>query len=451
MRPVIVFASLLVVTLPARAGLDPSDIFLVVNRTESKSREVAEHYCRLRKVPAANIIEIDVPARDEITRADFDARIATPLRTALTPHRGRLKVILTTFGVPLRVGPMATTEDEMKQLVGVRADMAEKRKKLEIERRTVSLIEEEFKLQNRPLPADDLADHRKEINELQKLIRELEDAERRLTHAESEAAVDSELMQLWWPDYPKARWVLNPFYWQMSPDTRRRFPPTVMTCRIDGPTPEIAMRIVTDAVWAEEHGLKGRIYVDARGIKYDPPGDPSGTGYGGYDESMREMARLLENDGKMQVTVNDDQSLFPPNSCPDCSLYCGWYSLKNFIPSCKFNRGAIAWHLASFEMVSLRNHEGQWCGNLLREGACVTLGPVAEPYTVGFPKPAEFFGAIVTGEATLVECYARSLPLSSWMMCLVGDPLYNPYRNDKRVSPSQLFASPKGSKFFGGS
>ena len=32
----------------------------------------------------------------------------------------------------------------------------------------------------------------------------------------------------------------------------------------------------------------------------------------------------------------------------------------------------------------------------------------AEPYTVGFPKPAEFFGFLATGEYTLVECYART-------------------------------------------
>jgi hypothetical protein len=78
----------------------------------------------------------------------------------------------------------------------------------------------------------------------------------------------------------------------------------------------------------------------------------------------------------------------------------------------------------------------------------VTLGPVAEPYTVAFPKPAEFFGLLATGEFPLVECYARTLPISSWMMCLVGDPLYNPYKAVKPIKANQLFVSPKGSRFF---
>src|SRR5262245_17006741 len=144
---------------------------------------------------------------------------------------------------------------------------------------------------------------------------------------------------------------------------KRGFPPVVMTCRVDGPNADIAMRLVTDAVWAEEHGLKGRVYVDARGIPYDAASDVAGTNYGGYDESMREMARLLKDEAKMDVKLEDTPALFEKNACPDTALYCGWYSVGHFISSCKLNRGAVAWHLASFEMQSLRNPQGQWCGN----------------------------------------------------------------------------------------
>ena len=60
---------------------------------------------------------------------------------------------------------------------------------------------------------------------------------------------------------------------------------------------DIAKRLVDDAIAAEKNGLKGRVVIDARGIKYDPKSDPSGTGYGGYDESMREAAARLEKAG----------------------------------------------------------------------------------------------------------------------------------------------------------
>ena len=72
--------------------------------------------------------------------------------------------------------------------------------------------------------------------------------------------------------------------------------------------------------------------------------------------------------------------------------------------------------------------------------------PVAEPYTIGFPKPAEFFGFLVTGEYTLVECYSQTVLLASWMTTLVGDPLYNPYKATPKLRPAQVQPSPAGGK-----
>ena len=85
-----------------------------------------------------------------------------------------------------------------------------------------------------------------------------------------------------------------------------------------------------------------------------------------------------------------------------------------------------------------------WCPNLLKKGVCATLGPVSEPYTIGFPKPAEFFGLLATGEYTLVECYARSMLFCSWMTVLVGDPLYTPFKGAGKLKVSDVVSSPKG-------
>jgi uncharacterized protein (TIGR03790 family) len=237
-------------------------------------------------------------------------------------------------------------------------------------------------------------------------------------------------------------------YFQISDETRLKSPPVLMTARLDGPSPEIAMRLVDDALAVEKAGLQGKVYIDARGIRFDAKSH-TGYGYEGYDESMRETARLLKDNAKMNVTLDDRNDLFRPNECPDCALYCGWYSHGKFIDSCRFNRGAVAWHLASSEAVTLRRkeHATLWCRNLLDKGVAATLGPVAEPYTIGFPKPAEFFGFLVTGEMTLVEAYSRSLLFNSWMMTLIGDPLYNPFKVTPRLTASQVVPSPKGGKF----
>ena len=259
-------------------------------------------------------------------------------------------------------------------------------------------------------------------------------------------------MLLWWDNYALARWQVNLLYWQIPAKQREGKPPIVMTCRLDGPTVAIIKGLVDQAVEVEKKGLDGTVYVDARGIRFDPKSD-DGTRYGGYDESMREMAALLEKEGKMTVVLDDKEALFPPGSCTECALYCGWYSLANFQDCCKFVPGAVAWHLASSEAVSLRQPNAKyWCKNLLEKGAVATLGPVAEPYTIGFPKPAEFFGFLATGKYTLVECYARTEMMCSWMTVLVGDPLYNPFAKNPRLKEEQVLGSPKGGSrlFWGG-
>jgi uncharacterized protein (TIGR03790 family) len=219
----------------------------------------------------------------------------------------------------------------------------------------------------------------------------------------------------------------------------------MLTCRLDGPTVEIVKRLVDDAIAVEAKGLVGEVVIDARGIPFNPK-DDDGTRYGGYDESMRETARLLEKGG-MKVTLDDKAEVLPPGSAKDVALYCGWYSHGNFVDCCKYVPGAIAWHLASSEAVTLRNKDSKvWCPNLLKKGVAATLGPVSEPYTIGFPKPAEFFGFLATGEFTLVECYGQTVLTCSWMTVLVGDPLYNPFKKNPKLKVADVLPSPKGGR-----
>src|SRR5262249_34838968 len=182
--------------------------------------------------------------------------------------------------------------------------------------------------------------------EAERKLRLLEEQRLRFTQTDSQASLDSELMLLWHDNYPLYRWVINPLYWRYPEELRRALPPVLMTARLDGPSAGIAKRLVDDAVAAEQKGLAGKVYVDARGIPFDPQADPTGTGYGGYDESFREMAVLLEHDAKMDVTADNADALFPPGRCLNCALYCGWDALTHHPPCCQFVRGAVACALA---------------------------------------------------------------------------------------------------------
>ncbi len=429
------------------SALEPKEIFLLVNKNLPASKEVAEHYCKQRRVPTENVIVLDVPITEDISRKDYNTKIVGPIREALKEKKEQARVLLSIHGMPLRVGGSEPNQEEREQLKKLDAQIKDKQAANKALQDATTALEKTREGVNALEIRAFLRAQKDLVARQQAELTGLNRRRGHLAHAESQACVDSELMLLWWDNYELRRWVVNPLYWQVPKEAREKAQRVVLTCRLDGPTPAIAKRLVDDAIATEKKGLEGKVYVDARGIRYDPKSDP-GFGYGGYDESMREMAMLLEKEAKLPVVLDDKNELFKPNACGECALYCGWYSHANFIDCCRFVPGAVAWHLASSEAVSLRRPDVKyWCKNLLEKGACATLGPVAEPYTIGFPKPAEFFGTLATGKYTLVESYGRTVMLISWMGCLVGDPLYNPFGKSPRLKEEQVRQSPKGGKF----
>ncbi len=125
---------------------------------------------------------------------------------------------------------------------------------------------------------------------------------------------------------------------------------------------------------------------------------------------------------------NTEKRLSQPGQAPDVALYVGWYRLRHYENAFTFNPGAIGYHIASGEAVSIHNSkEMGWCKNALERGITVTLGPVGEPYLDAFPLPTEFFGLLYSGKYSLVEAYYLSIRYVSWKMVLFGDPLYRPW------------------------
>ncbi len=409
-------------------ALEPADVWILVNKNVPESRQVADHYIAKRGVPKGNVITLDLPKTEDITRAEYETKLAGPVRAALKEKKDAAKVLVTTYGVPLRVGRQSPSAEEKAELDKIRPQLAAARK-------TVEELEK----------AKD-ADKTK-LDEAREAVNKFQAIERALSHPESHASVDSELMLLWWPSYRFDRWVPNPLYFQASEGYRKAVPPVILTSRLDGPTVDIVKGLIDDAVAVEAKGLSGNVVIDARGIGFNAKtGNDTGHGYGGYDQSMRDAAALLEKAG-MKVTLDDKQPVLAAGAAKDVAIYCGWYSHAKFVDSCEFVPGAVAWHLASSEAVTLRRPDSTvWCPNLLKKGVCATIGPVAEPYTVGFPKPAEFYGFLATGEYTLVESYARSQLFCSWMSVLVGDPLYNPFKKNAKLKVSDVVPSPAGGR-----
>ncbi len=262
---------------------------------------------------------------------------------------------------------------------------------------------------------------------------------------ETHAAVDSELMLLAWPAYAKHRWIPNTLNWRLRVDplTRARLPvvfweePVFLVSRLDGPSPGVVRRMIDDAPRAEREGLRGTVYLDSRGLE---DGD---EGLAVYDANLRELGRLLLEHTTLKVVRDDRPEVFRRATCPDAMLYCGWYSLRKYVDAFEFVPGAVAWHIASFEAISLKGRrERGWCKSLLEDGAAATLGPVAEPYLQSFPLPRDFFGLLLTGKLTLVECYAATAHFNSWMNMLLGDPLYRPFAKNPSLDIEKVYPAP---------
>jgi uncharacterized protein (TIGR03790 family) len=243
------------------------------------------------------------------------------------------------------------------------------------------------------------------------------------------AAVDSELTLLMVENYPTVQWLPNPLNLRCdeTPAMQRFRQAVVMVGRLDGPTPEIARRLVDDALKIEATGLTGTCYLDARGLK--SPAQPGS--YAWYDAHLVRLAELMKEHSKFKVVLDQRPGLFLPGSCPEAALYCGWYSLAKYVASCTWRQGAVAYHVASAEATTLRKPGSQvWCKRMLEEGVAATLGPVSEPYLLAFPLPDDFFPLLMTGSRTLLEVYFRTVPQLSWQMILIGDPLYTPFKKD---------------------
>ena len=252
---------------------------------------------------------------------------------------------------------------------------------------------------------------------------------------ETWASFDSELSMIAIASYEPLRWQPNYLNFQYRYSGIRPVRPTFMVSRIDAPTLAIARRIMDDAIKVEATGLVGKAYFDSRGIWKPNEQAQPGT-YKDFDRSVVNCAELLQKHSTLDVIINKENELFQDGDCPEAAIYCGWYSLANYIDAFDWVQGSVGYHIASSEATTLRNRDSKaWCRSMLMDdkdensaGICATLGPTYEPYLQAFPRPEQFFLMLLSGRYTLAECYYATKPFNSWAMTLIGDPLYNPFK-----------------------
>lgn len=387
-------------------ALQPEELLLVVNRTVPQSIELARYYQSKRKIPAANLLQVNITAEEDCSREEYLQQLVEPLRKYLAARPGQIRCLLLFYGLPLRVAPPELRQVEWQELETL------KHRKRELD----------WQIQNRPDQAS--------IEILTVESGQLQTEIRSYRRREQSAAVDSELTLSLHDDYPLDRWLPNPYFVGFR-NQQKRFlfnrDEVLMVARLDGPDPRTVRRLIDDSLRVEQVGLTGRAYFDAR---WSRPEKSQLTGYALYDASLHKAAEVVGKLSRLPVTLDSQEDLFPPRSAPGAALYSGWYSLGKYVDAFEWQPGAVAYHIASSECTTLKKAGSQvWCKRLLEDGVAATIGPVAEPYVQAFPLPEIFFSYLLDGYYSLAESYFLSLPYLSWQMILVGDPLYRPFRN----------------------
>jgi uncharacterized protein (TIGR03790 family) len=358
-----------------------------------------------------NLLTVAMGEGEDCSREEYLQQLVKPLRQLLRRRtiQPSIKCLVLFYGLPLRVAAPELSNEEWKQL-----------EDLKFAKRQV-----DWQLNQQPqLPAE-------ERNNLSERAGELEQQIKQWSRREQLAALDSELALVLKEDYPLERWLLNPYFvgYSKSPGKLQlRKSQVLLVSRLDGPTPEIVRRMIDDSLRAEAEGLRGRVYFDARWPQ--PENQDRLKGYALYDNSLHRAAQQAKKLGRLPVVLDQQERLFQPGEAPHAAVYSGWYSLAKYIDAFDWQPGAVAYHIASAECVTLKRPGSQlWCKSLLEDGVAATVGPVAEPYVYGFPLPEPFFSFLLDGYYSLVECYFLSLPYLSWQVMLIGDPLYRPFRN----------------------
>lgn len=359
------------------AAINPEQVAIVYRRESQESQDLAVSYARARKIPTDNLISLNLPDTQTISRSEYESKIRKPLikhfdreswwdrKTDSSrieiPVENKIRVLVLMKGVPSRIS-------------------------------------------RRSLPKDSGGEQLKPEQGRQ-----------------DEASVDSELIYLGISSYELAGPLNNLYYKKELGINDSSLTPLLFTCRIDAPSYETCHRIIADSIAVEQTGLWGTCYIDEALRE---------NNYKLGDEWLRQIARQNRKEG-IPTIVDRFRDTFPTNyPMTDAALYYGWYAyhangpLLN--PRFQFKQGAIAIHLHSFSAAKIDHAKKHWVGPILTKGAAATVGNVWEPYLTGTHNFDILHDRLLQGYS-LVEAAHMSMPTHSWMSVVIGDPLYRPF------------------------
>lgn len=360
-------------------AIDPAQVIILVNDDDHESIDLGYYYALKRDVPVENIVHLPLPADEIISWDIFLDSLYNPLVEWLI-DRGWLEGFSSRRKTPAGKHVTVVSGHTIGALVICRGV-------------PLRIANDPDRLPPREAFGDD-----------------------RHMFYTNRASVDSELALISLPQSNIEGVVVNPMFHRTQP--RRLFDvKPVVVGRLDGPAYASARKMLDNALYAEDHGIAGRVYIDLRGPHEG--GDDWLTAVADRFESEGFEVDRHEKRGRFNLVDRFDQPLF----------YFGWYS--GFVDGpfthygFEFPPGAIALHIHSFTAASVRSGSRHWLGPLVARGVTGTMGNTSEPYLFYTHQPQLFveglFKGLTAGEAALYALYALS-----WTPVYLGDPLFKP-------------------------
>lgn len=367
----------------------PAHLLVVYNSNDPDSKSLADYYATRRAIPDERVLGIACPLTEQINRDQYEKTVREPIISYI--YR---KNWMTRRSVSVRVGGrmldlLVASQNDVWAIVLMRG---------------VPL-----KIANDPT-----------------LSGSMEDFPALKTNA---AAVDSELALLPVFGLPAGGFAPNIFFDRAGSGLVRAGPELatklVLVTRLDGPRPADVRRMIDDTLYAEQNRLAGLAVLDSRGLT------DAKNEYTIGDLWLRRSREMLRKAGWMVQYDEDPAPLPPTDPLNHVAIYLGWYhdgACGPWItPPNRLVRGAIAYHLHSFSAATVRSATSGWVGPLITHGAAVTMGCVYEPYLDLTPHLDVFTQRLMDGDSFAEAAYACQRTLS-WMVTVVGDPLYRPFK-----------------------
>jgi uncharacterized protein (TIGR03790 family) len=211
-----------------------AEVVVVYNNNMTESRKLAHYYAEKRNVPSNQVIGLDLPSIESMTRAEYRDDLEKPLLKKLDREK------LLVFRSEIKPASSNAPGQVIERVV-------------------------DFKVRYLVLcygvPSKITQDEKLIEPNMERMPLELR---------RNEAAVDSELCLL--PaarqNYPLTGILRNPVFGATNSAIMTPRNGVFIVARLDGPTVDIAKGLVDKALQGEREGLWGRAYFDSRGLTY---------------------------------------------------------------------------------------------------------------------------------------------------------------------------------------